>query len=488
MTPLSSDLVIASGQAIGLVIPPDAAGLASKMLAELVGSWPDPAPSERRCTVGEDPWGAIALTIEDPAETAIALTGALAGLTLAVKDNIAVAGVPTALGSGLPGFVGETDATVVARARAAGAKITAKAQCEAFLLGANSFTSRPRPVENPHNPARSAGGSSSGSAAMLAAGLADLAIGTDSGGSIRIPASHCGVVGFMPTRGRVPYTGIVPLEPFLERVGPMARSVADVIKLFAVLDGDDGVDVRCAWRIVREERGAISTDNLKLGVSAETYALCDSEVAAAFDQALGRLRTAGTQTSPFNWGGVAKAGELHSAIYIIGDALTHLGSSGAIAASQPAGWAEWRDAIDQEDLPPLTALGYAAGLALHHADPGLQARAIAAGLAFGDALDRALDGIDALMLPVSPSLPHPVPLDLDSASPETLYGDTRLTVPFNVTGHPVISLPAGVVGSLPVGIQLVGRRGHDAHLLAVALAIEAILGPAPTPSPREISR
>jgi amidase len=203
-------------------------------------------------------------------------SGPLDGDRLAVKDNVVVAGVPTALGSGLPGFLDDRDAEVVARARRAGARVTAKAQCEAFLLGANSFTSRPTPVRNPHDPSRSAGGSSSGSAVLVATGDADLAIGTDSGGSIRIPASHCGVVGFKPTRGRVPFSGIAPHEPFLEHAGPLAATVDRAAALFAVLDGADGLDPRQAWSVDdAPSRPTSRGGRLRVGVLQERLDLAD---------------------------------------------------------------------------------------------------------------------------------------------------------------------------------------------------------------------
>src|SRR6266568_6118308 len=178
-------------------------------------------------------------------EIAGATDGPLAGRRGAVKDNIAVAGVPMMNGSAaVEGFVPRRDATVVTRLLAAGATITGKAVCEDLCFSGGSHTSRTGPVRNPWDRSRSAGGSSSGSAALVAAGHADLALGGDQGGSIRIPASFCGVVGHKPTHGLVPYTGAFPIENTLDHLGPITRTVTDAALMLGVLAGPDGLDPR----------------------------------------------------------------------------------------------------------------------------------------------------------------------------------------------------------------------------------------------------
>ena len=150
--------------------------------------------------------------------------GPLAGRSVAVKDNTAVAGVPMMNGSStLEGFRPARDATVVSRLLAAGATIAGKAVCEDLCFSGGSHTSRSGPVRNPWDTTRSAGGSSSGSAALLAAGVVDIATGGDQGGSVRIPAAYCGVVGHKPTHGLVPNTGAFPIEQTIDHLGPMAR-------------------------------------------------------------------------------------------------------------------------------------------------------------------------------------------------------------------------------------------------------------------------
>ena len=174
--------------------------------------------------------------------------GKLAGRRIALKDNVCLAGVPMMIGADiLEGYVPDVDATIVERILDAGGEIAGKAVCEYYCVSGGSHTSATGPVQNPRKPGYSAGGSSSGSAALVAAGDVDMAIGGDQAGSIRIPASHCGIVGLKPTYGLVPYTGIAPLEITLDTCGPMTADVRDNALLLEVIAGPDGIDSRqCA--------------------------------------------------------------------------------------------------------------------------------------------------------------------------------------------------------------------------------------------------
>src|SRR5437870_9456544 len=172
-------------------------------------------------------------------------SGKLRGKRIALKDNVCLAGVPMMNGaSSLEGYIPDIDATIVTRMLDAGGTILGKAHCEYFCFSGGSHTSAPGPVHNPRRPGYSAGGSSSGSAAVVAAGEVDMAIGGDQGGSIRIPASYCGIYGMKPTHGLVPYTGIMPIELTLDHAGPMTATVADNALLLEVLAGPDGLDPR----------------------------------------------------------------------------------------------------------------------------------------------------------------------------------------------------------------------------------------------------
>ncbi len=171
--------------------------------------------------------------------------GPLKGKTIALKDNVSVAGVPMRNGSAiLQGYVPNIDATIVTRLLDAGATIKGKAVCEFFCLSGGSHTSQPGPVHNPLKKGYSAGGSSSGSAALVASGEVDMAIGGDQGGSIRIPAAYCGIYGMKGTFGLVPYTGLMPIEATIDHTGPMTANVADNALMLEVLAGADGLDPR----------------------------------------------------------------------------------------------------------------------------------------------------------------------------------------------------------------------------------------------------
>jgi amidase len=172
-------------------------------------------------------------------------TGKLSGKRVVAKDNVMVAGVPMMNGaSTLEGYVPEIDATIVERILDAGGEIVGKAHCEYFCLSGGSHTNATGPVHNPHKMGYSAGGSSSGSAALVAAGEVDMAIGGDQGGSIRIPAAYCGIYGMKPTHGLVPYTGIMPIEIYVDHTGPMTANVTDNALMLEVIAGPDGYDPR----------------------------------------------------------------------------------------------------------------------------------------------------------------------------------------------------------------------------------------------------
>src|ERR1700749_3972956 len=227
-----------------------------------------------------------------------AATGKLKGKTVAVKDNVCVAGVPMMNGSStLEGYMPNIDATIVTRLLDAGAVIKGKAHCECFCLSGGSHTGALGHVHNPHKRGYSAGGSSSGSGALVAAGEVDLAIGGDQGGSIRMPASFCGIYGMKPTHGLVPYTGIMPIELTLDHTGPMTATVEDNALLLEVLAGPDGLDPRQYGAAAKPYREALGrgAGGLRIAVVGEGFGHAQSmpQVDAVVRDAAGRFRGLG---------------------------------------------------------------------------------------------------------------------------------------------------------------------------------------------------
>ncbi len=425
--------------------------------------------------------------------------GPLAGRTIAIKDNISVAGVPMMNGSEtVRGFVPRRDATVVTRVLAAGATITGKAVCEDLCFSGGSHTSRTGPVRNPRDRERSAGGSSSGSAALVAAGLVDLAIGGDQAGSVRIPSSFCGVVGLKPTHGLVPYTGAFPIENTIDHLGPITRTVADAAVLLSVLAGPDGLDSR-------QQAGAGPADylaglddgvaGLRVGVLSEGFGipgLSQPGVDAAVRLAIGVLEAEGAQASPVSipwhrdglavWTVIGTDGVVTQ--MIDGNAYG-MNTPGRYDPELIAHYARGRRSR-AADLPVTVKVAALAGRFMideHHGAYYAMARNLAFDLAA--AYDAALAEHDVLVLPTLPIVASVIPAD-DAGPAESVARSTEMivnTAPFDVSGHPAISVLAGLVrvpggpgSGLPAGLMIVGRRLGDAMCLRVARAYERAVG------------
>src|SRR6202043_215305 len=207
-------------------------------------------------------------------------SGKLAGKTVALKDNVSLAGVPMMNGaSTLEGYVPDVDATIVTRILDAGGTILGKTHCEYFCFSGGSHTNATGPVHNPHKMGYSAGGSSSGSGVVVSIGEADMAIGGDQGGSIRIPSSFCGIYGMKGTHGLVPYTGVMPIEITLDHTGPMTRNVRDNALLLEVIAGSDGLDPRQispkVANYTQELEGGVK--GMRIGIVKEGFGLAVSE-------------------------------------------------------------------------------------------------------------------------------------------------------------------------------------------------------------------
>ncbi len=479
----------------GLMAPYLASYTALQELAAQEAGPPGPLRRSWRPGPAENPLGAWAHRTEIPA----AGSGALLGLRVAIKDNVAVAGVPMTNGSRvLDGYVPEADATVVGRIVGAGGSIRGTATCESFCLSGGSHTSDSGPVRNPHDPTRSSGGSSSGSAALVAAGEVDLAIGCDQGGSIRIPSAWCGVVGLKPTYGLVPYTGIFAIEMTLDHVGPMARTVADAARLLQVLAGPDGLDPRQAAASPGADYVAAAAGGaggLRVGLLEEGFnpgGGADPQVLETVRRAARDLAAPGvtleTVSVPWHrhgadiWNAIAVEGVAR--FMIDGDA-TGTGWKGLYPEHLQQAYAQARVARARA-LPATAALYLLLGRHLYATTHGRHyARAQNLGRRLSAEYDRALATVDVLVMPTVSCTARPLPAP-DSPIEEVVGRASESgsnTCPFNVTGHPAISVPCGTVRGLPVGMMLVGRRGDDATVLRAAGAVEALYPPPPLPWP-----
>ena len=385
-----------------------------------------------------------------PVNAVVAVTGAparaaagpLAGQPVAVKDIVAVAGLPRRCGSpATSDDPSPADAALVTRLRAAGAEVFATTQCLEFAAGfAHPDVGDTR---NPRDPARTSGGSSGGSAAVVAAGVCALAIGTDTGGSIRIPAAYCGVVGLKPTYRLVPEEGVFPLAPSCDHAGPLAATAADCAALLTVIAG-------------LPPGAAATAPPAAPAVGVLTAQLADpsvtAEVRSAIRAALRQLTAAGWQLHEISQPWPEDLARWEHVLSVLVAAEAWQVHSGRDTSRYAAG------------TRALLDFGRQVTPAQYSAAQSEQAELAAA-------VEVTLAGLDVLAGPTvgftAPEQDPPFGVGEDS-------GEGRFTGPYNLTGHPAVSIPVPAPG-LPVGLQLAGRRGRDLELLAVAGAAERVL-------------
>jgi len=348
-----------------------------------------------------------------------------AGTVVAVKDLVDVAGMVTTAGAViLPNKPAQYDAPVVQSIRKEGCVIVGKTNLHEFAYGVTSVNPHYGAVRNPHDPSRVAGGSSGGSAVAVAAGMCDWAIGTDTGGSIRVPASLCGVVGFKPALGTIDTSGVIPLSWSLDTLGPMARDVEAVTRAFRMMSGE-----------------AVSTEQLgrpRIAVPAGWIAGLDEPTENAW-----RLVSQGLPEIEFV-----------DRDLLFGTGLTILLVE---AATYHRRWAN--EFPEKYGSDVLGHIRRGLGILAVDFEEALRARPV-----LQQAAMHAMEGIDALLLPATAIVAPPV-----DAGNEVREPLARFTRPFNTTGQPVVTIPAPVRG-LPVGMQVVGRTNADA--LRAALWLE----------------
>jgi len=458
--------------------------------AERVSNAIPPAPAPKygprnstRPRASENPLNAWYVT----ASIKGAPTGPLAGKKIAIKDNVCVAGLPMMNGSKvLEGFVPSSDATVVTRLLDAGAEIAGKSVCESFCMSFGSHTGDTGFVLNPHDRTRTTGGSSSGSAALVASNVVNMAVGCDEGGSIRVPSAFCGIVGLKPTWGLVPFTGIFPLEMTIDHVGPMARTVHDCALMLETMAGPDGLDPR---QNALFERQAYTTlmkaggKGLRIGILKEGFGLPDGEkdVDALVLDAAHRFERAGAVVSTVSV-------KEHTTLAL--DCLNLVSAAMAPVARDSMGlnWkghyqlelAEFYVKHRQERaalFPPEVKLWLVIERMLDRTGDGLYyARAQNVALSVRAAYDHALEQVDVLVMPTVAARPPKLPAaNVDFATSLKLSDGAALNTPqFDLTGHPGLSVPCGKLDGLPIGMMIVGRHGDDATVLRAGYAFEQL--------------
>ncbi|MEL6267706.1 MAG: amidase, partial [Pseudomonadota bacterium] len=415
--------------------------------------------------------------------------GRLFGRTAAIKDNVCLAGVEMRNGSTvLQGYVPEIDATIVTRMLDEGVEILGKAVCEYYCASGGSHTSATGPVDNPAAPGHGAGGSSSGSAALVAAGLVDIATGGDQGGSIRIPASFCGIVGIKPTHGLVPYTGIFPVELTVDHAGPLARSVADCALALEVMAGPDGLDPRQRGAPAQPYGQALSRGvaGLSVGVVEEGFATPGAE--AAVDDAVraagDRLARAGATVERISMPLHAQGVAIWTPIFLEGATRLMMQENafgtnmkGVFLESLMDAHARWHARADE--LSDTLKLGILTGHWMSSRHRGrFYGKAQNLNRRLTAAYDDALARHDVLMMPTTPMAAQPQPGP--GASREEVVGRAfemiANTAPTCATGHPAISLPCGrTPDGRPIGAMLIARHHDEMTLFRVARGLEAAL-------------
>ncbi len=416
-----------------------------------------------------------------------AAEGPLAGKTIAIKDNVCVAGVPMMNGTAvLEGYTPDIDATVVTRILEAGGEIAGKAECESLCFSGGSHTMDGGPVLNPYDNTRTSGGSSAGSAALVALGEVDMAIGGDQGGSIRIPSSWCGVYGLKPTHGLVPYTGACPIEATLDHLGPIANSSADCALLLSVIAGPDGFDPRQSDVSVDDYLAALDEplNRMRIGIVQEGFGIPGSSEPDVDDlvrHAAERFAALGAEVSSLSI-------PMHPDGFHIWNAIAIEGASAQMLKGNGMG-ANWKgyyttsllDALGRgwrerpNDLSETTKLVLLVGHYLHDRYHGrFYAKAQNLARSLREAYNAALREVDLLLMPTLPMKATVIP-PRNCPREETVARALEMlpnTAPFDVTGHPAITIPCGLAAGLPVGAMLVGRSYAEKTLLQAAQSFE----------------
>jgi len=408
----------------------------------------------------------------------------LGGIPAAVKDNLVTRGVRTTAGSRmLETWVPPYDATVVERLRAAGAPLLGKTNMDEFAMGSSTETSHFRQARNPWHLGRVPGGSSGGSAVAVAAGLAVWALGSDTGGSIRQPAAHCGVVGMKPTYGRVSRYGLLPFASSLDHVGPVTRDVTDCALVLNLISGPDPRDSTCARREAPDFTAALRAEakGLRIGVPMEFLEQpMDAPVKAAVEGALRLLEEHGAEIKEVSLPHARYAGPVY---YVIApaEASSNLARYDGVrfglrvpAEDVPRMMEETRGQGFGLEVKRRIVLGtylLSAGQYETYYVKACQVRTL-----IRRDFERAFAEVDVIVTPTAPTTAFP--LGAKAADPVAMYVSDLFTIPANLAGLPALSMPCGVdPDGLPIGLQIMGPPFGEEAVLRAAYTYEQLAWP-----------
>lgn len=403
--------------------------------------------------------------------------GVLAGIPIAIKDNISTKGIQTTCSSNiLTGYIPPYDAHVIERLKEAGAVIIGKTNMDEFAMGTSTETSFYGATKNPWDTDRVPGGSSGGSAAAVAGGEAPLSLGSDTGGSVRCPASFCGVVGLKPTYGVISRYGLISYANSLDQIGPFATSVRDLTTLLDVVAGHD---LRDSTSIDREENYSSALENdvkgLKIGVPSEYFGEgTDEAVEKSVWDAIHTLEDLGATHTPVNMPHTKYA---LSTYYIIAmsEASSNLARFDGMRYGLRTEDTNWHTTFSQvraagfgEEVKRRILLGTYALSAGYHDKYYLKALKVRT--LIKQDFERAFNDVDVM---IAPTMPYPAfKLGEKIDDPLSLYLSDVDTVPINLAGVPSVSVPCGFSNGLPIGMQVIGKHFDEATILRTAYTFE----------------
>jgi aspartyl-tRNA(Asn)/glutamyl-tRNA(Gln) amidotransferase subunit A len=402
-------------------------------------------------------------------------SGKLGGIAVAVKDNISTQGIETTCASKiLKGYIPPYDVHVVQLLKASGAAIVGKTNMDEFGMGTTTENSAFGPTLNPCDTGRVPGGSSGGSAAAIASGMVRMALGTDTGGSIRCPAAFCGIVGLKPTYGRVSRYGLIAYANSLEQIGPMGRTVDDVSALIQVIAGYDRRDSTSYDRPYTHTPCA-DINGVRIGIPQEYFGSgVNPEVAAVVNKAVGRLEELGATTVPCSIPSMEYA---LAAYYVICtcEASSNLARFDGVrygpAADSKKSWHEAYQEVRRANFGTEVRRRIMLGtFALSSGYYGkYYAKAQVARENVKKDFARIFADVDVIAGPTMPTVAFRLG---EKSDPLSMYLTDILTVPVNLAGIPAISVPCGTAEGMPVGLQIMGRPWEDERVIDVAYAYE----------------